>query len=422
MSHDQSTHPAEEIRVLERIDDQADTREILALAKKQAIERKYEDYVIVDADCHNMETASWVEILEYVEDPVIRQQALDFQTKVASPQYGLIDPIAYHQDVGGRIRHQRHQGWDEAGEAPDVHRDIIQLRRSLECIGIDYSLLFPTGILSLGMHPQTEMEVLMGRAYNRWMVEKVLPGDDRIKALAYLPFSVPDAAVRTVEEFADKPGVVGFLVTSVRNLPVHDDQYMKLYAALEERDMPLTFHGGYSWHDPSMGQFNRFIGVHAVGMVFWNAVHLTNWVVNGIPERFPNLDVVWIESGLAWAVFLMQRLDGEYMKRTSEAPLLKKKPSEYIREMFFTTQPLEMDDLRALEFNFEMLNAETQVLYASDWFHWDFDLPSTIFDLPFLSERARRNILGESALKLFRLEKPRRKIIPADDWKAPAPR
>ena len=63
--------------MLERIDDQADTREILALAKKQAIERKYEDYVIVDADCHNMETASWAEILEYVEDPVIRQQALD---------------------------------------------------------------------------------------------------------------------------------------------------------------------------------------------------------------------------------------------------------------------------------------------------------------------------------------------------------
>jgi hypothetical protein len=32
------------------------------------------------------------------------------------------------------------------------------------------------------------------------------------------------------------------------------------------------------------------------------------------------------------------------------------------------------------------------------------DLPSTIFDLPFLSEQAKRNILGENARRLFNLE------------------
>jgi uncharacterized protein len=35
----------------------------------------------------------------------------------------------------------------------------------------------------------------------------------------------------------------------------------------------------------------------------------TNWIVNGIPERFPNLKTLWIESGLAWVPFMMQRLD-----------------------------------------------------------------------------------------------------------------
>ena len=209
-----------------------------------------------------------------------------------------------------------------------------------------------------------------------------------------------------MEEFGEEPGVIGFLVTSVRNKPVQDNQYMKVYAALEERGLPIAFHGGYYWQEPVIAQLQRFVGMHSVAFVLWNLVHLTNWVLHGIPERFPKLKTIWIESGVSWIPFTMQRLDNEYMLRSSEAPMLKRLPSEYIREMFFSSQPLERNDLEALEFNFKKINAETQLLYASDWPHQDFDLPSTIFDLPFLSDRAKRNILGESALKLFNLEKP----------------
>jgi predicted TIM-barrel fold metal-dependent hydrolase len=134
-------------------------------------------------------------------------------------------------------------------------------------------------------------------------------------------------------------------------------------------------------------------------------VYLTNWIVSGMPERFPKLKTIWIESGLAWVPFLMQRLDNEYMMRSSEAPLLKRKPSDYMREMYFSSQPMEMVDNReALELTFKMIRAETQLLYASDFPHWDMDLPSTIYDLPFLSEEQKRNILGGNAQRLFNLE------------------
>ena len=92
-------------------------------------------------------------------------------------------------------------------------------------------------------------------------------------------------------------------------------------------------------------------------------------------ERFPKLPVIWIESGLAWVPFLMQRLDHEYMLRPSEAPLLKKKPSDYMRDMYYSSQPMEIQDMEALECTFRMINAETQLLYSSDYPHWDFDLP-----------------------------------------------
>ena len=115
---------------------------------------------------------------------------------------------------------------------------------------------------------------------------------------------------------------------------------------------------------------------------------------------------MWIESGLAWLPYLMQRLDSEYMMRSSEAPLLKRKPSEYIKEMYFSSQPMESNNLKLLEGTMEAINAETQLLWCSDWPHWDFDSPSVIWDLPFLNERQKRNILGENAARLFGLDNP----------------
>ena len=107
---------------------------------------------------------------------------------------------------------------------------------------------------------------------------------------------------------------------------------------------------------------NRFISVHALGFVFYNMVHMTNWIINGLPERFPKLKVIWIESGLAWLPFMIQRLDNEYMMRSSEAPALKKLPGDYIRDMYFTSQPMEVTDMGALETTFRMIKAETQLL------------------------------------------------------------
>jgi predicted TIM-barrel fold metal-dependent hydrolase len=62
--------------------------------------------------------------------------------------------------------------------------------------------------------------------------------------------------------------------------------------------------------------------------------------------------------------------------------------------------------MKLTQATFEAINADTQLLYASDWPHWDFDAPSTITKLPFLKEQAKRNILGLSAARLFNLDVP----------------
>ena len=271
-------------------------------------------------------------------------------------------------------------------------------------MGVDYSCLFPTGMLSIGLHPQKEVEADLCWAYNRWVTEKVLPeSDGRFYSMLTLPFGDAEESFRQVEKFGDRKGVAGFMVTTVRNNPVHDNCYMKVYRAIEERGLALAFHAGPNWGEPIFKTCNRFLSVHALGFSWYNILHLTNWVMNGLSERFPKLPVIWIESGLAWIPFLMQRLDHEYMLRSSECPLLKKKPSDYMRDMYYSSQPMEVQDMGALETTFRMINAETQLLYSSDYPHWDFDLPSAIYDLPFLGEKAKHNILGGNAARLFKL-------------------
>jgi predicted TIM-barrel fold metal-dependent hydrolase len=73
--------------------------------------------------------------------------------------------------------------------------------------------------------------------------------------------------------------------------------------------------------------------------------------------------------------------------------------------MYYSTQPMEIpDDPSILEATFKMINAETQLCWSSDYPHWDFDLPSTIYDLPFLKEKAKRDILGGNAARVFKLD------------------
>ena len=385
------------------------TSELLRHARQQAIAHGYSKFPIIDVDSHHYETdaKSAAEIIEYITDPVLRQLALSAAQVGSNNANGakglgiLPSGIAY-QDMGGRVTRYPLRGAEKTGDAE--HRDIELTKRWMDAIGIDITILFPTMMLDLGFHPQVQVEVELAQAYNKWLVERLLAREPRLKSMLYLPFNDPEACIRTIEEFGEKKGVIGFLVTSARLKPIHDNAYMRIYAMLEERGLPLGFHGNYNWGDVSFSTMNRFISVHSLGFVFYNMVHMVNWIMNGLPERFPKLKIIWIESGLAWVPFMIQRLDNEYKMRTSEAPALKKLPGDYIREMYFSSQPMEKpDDLSILETTFRMINAESQLMYSSDYPHWDFDLPSVIYDLPFLSEADKRSILGGNAVRLFKL-------------------
>ena len=383
--------------------DSFDTDKVLVNAARQRDARGLDDVLIVDVDSHHYESESMRDIIEFIEDPVLRQLAQSSNQVNQRGSMFALGRVGY-QDIGGRVTRYPLRKLEET-PADGIHRDVHLTHKWMDAMGVDYSCMFPTPMLSLALHPQPEVEQNLARAYNSWLVEKVLPGSPRISSMLYLPFNDHKAAYKMVEDFGDKPGVLGFMVTSVRHKPVHDNDYMKIYGLIEEMGLPLGFHSGFNWDDPMFRTANRFIAVHALGFTWYNVIHCTNWVVNGLPERFPNLKVVWIESGVTWIPWLMTRLDNEYRMRSSECPSLKMLPSEYMKQMYYSTQPIEVpDDDEYMEAVFKCIDAENTLMYASDYPHWDMDLPSTIWDLPFLSEKAKRKILGENARDAFNMD------------------
>jgi predicted TIM-barrel fold metal-dependent hydrolase len=381
--------------------EELNTSRLLAHARKQAQQRNLDDMLIVDVDAHHYENECLDEFLPFMENEVLKQLTIAGRAKGRG---SVIPSIAVgFQDMGGRITRYPLRS-SEKTEPGGKLRDVQLGQRWMDAMSVDYSCLFPTLMLSIGLHPDPEMEVDLCWAYNRWLTEKALPeADGRFYSMLTLPLTDPDAALHQIETFGGRKHVAGFMITSVRSAPVHHNAHMKVFRALEERGLALSFHSAINPTETVFKGLNRFASVHALGFPFYNIVHMTNWITNGLSERFPKLPVIWIEGGLAWVPFLMQRLDHEFMLRNSEYPLLKRKPSDYMRDMFYASQPLEREDRRGLECTFQMINAETQLLYASDYPHWDFDLPSTIWDLPFLSEQAKHNIMGGTAARLFKL-------------------
>ena len=95
-----------------------------------------------------------------------------------------------------------------------------------------------------------------------------------------------------------------------------------------------------------------------------------------------------------------------YDKPIDETPKLKRLPSDYVREhIFLTTQPIEETD-RPEQFLqvLEMINAPKNILFSSDYPHWDFDHPRMAF--PPLPRETKQRIFPDNAAALHRLGSP----------------
>jgi predicted TIM-barrel fold metal-dependent hydrolase len=97
--------------------------------------------------------------------------------------------------------------------------------------------------------------------------------------------------------------------------------------------------------------------------------------------------------------FWVEHMDEEWEKRKFDAPLLKAKPSEYIKSgrVFVSCEPEE----KSLPYVAQWIG-EGNILFASDYPHWDSDFPQAVAGL------AEREDVNEALKRKIFLENPQR--------------
>jgi predicted TIM-barrel fold metal-dependent hydrolase len=271
--------------------------------------------------------------------------------------------------------------------------------------GIDVAVVYPTNGLSIGDIRDTEYATALCQAYNDWLYQYCQTDPARLKGVALVPLQDVTAACREANRAVSKLDMVGAMFpTYFRYAPrsVGDRCFDPFYAECEGLGVPVAFHatGG----ERGEARFDSFLGLHLFSHVPEQMISLTNVVLAGVLEKFPRLTVGFMEAGCGWLPFWMEHMDEEYEKRKQEAPLLQRNPSEYVRcgRVYVGCEPEE----KMLPIAAEWIG-ESQLLYASDYPHWDSDWPHTVRALrerTDLSESLKRKVLGENAVGFYGLK------------------
>jgi predicted TIM-barrel fold metal-dependent hydrolase len=197
--------------------------------------------------------------------------------------------------------------------------------------------------------PNAHLSVEVTRAYNDWMIEHFLQGDDdRLYGLVLIPNQVPDAAVEEIRRVGKHSRMVGMLM-SANGLgkPFGHPVYHAIYAAAAEAGLPIVTHAGAerivdSLAYPTAGGLPATVTDYRVLREQAQMTHVVNMIAQGVFERFPTLRVLVLGAGVMWVAPLMWRFDTDLKALRRDAPWLKRLPSEYFAEFFRVgTFPLE---------------------------------------------------------------------------------
>jgi predicted TIM-barrel fold metal-dependent hydrolase len=142
-----------------------------------------------------------------------------------------------------------------------------------------------------------------------------------------------------------------------------------------------------------------------VSFPFDQMTAMTAIVSGGVLERHPRLRVGFMEAGVTWVPYFMDRLHEHWEKRGDWIEGgWQRDPREYLArgQIYVSCEPDETVLPAVIE-----TCGDDFILYASDYPHWDAEWPNSSEPLRTrrdISDASRGRILAENARRFFRLD------------------
>jgi predicted TIM-barrel fold metal-dependent hydrolase len=300
--------------------------------------------------------------------------------------------------------------------------DTKERLKMLDEFGIHAQVMFPNSIGLGGQELQQVKDAglrqLCLEIWNDDRLELQAESGNRFLPMPILPAWDVQACVREAQRVAAL-GARGVNMTSdPQDLGAPDlanPAWDPLWEVLTDLGLPvhlhigasltaMNFYGNYFW--PSQDEYVK----PAIGgtMLFINNARVVvNTILCGMFDRNPKLKFVSVESGIGWVPFILETTDYEVAENAPEQfAKLGRKPSEYFRDHWYTTYWFERNPRGNLQALFDAVG-EDNVLFETDFPH-----PTCLYPRPIeqvadqlaqLRPSTRRKLLGENALKLYRL-------------------
>jgi aminocarboxymuconate-semialdehyde decarboxylase len=224
----------------------------------------------------------------------------------------------------------------------------------------------------------------------------------RFRGMATVPLQDPAAATEELAYARRELGLVGVEIGSnVNGRELDDPALHPFFARCAELRMPVLIH---PIAVTGADRMTRYYLRNLIGNVVDTSIALAHLIFGGALQRWPDLVVIAAHAG-GIIPYTRGRLDHGYRVRPECRSAIPKRPSAYLKRVYFDTIAHDRD---ALAYLVRWAGAR-RVLLGSD-FPFDMADPDpvrTVHGLPRLSAADRAQILGRNALALFAAEAPR---------------
>src|SRR5262245_28716422 len=272
--------------------------------------------------------------------------------------------------------------------------------RAMDAQGIDMAAL---SINPYWYKAEREVAESVIKLQNEKLAELCASRPERFVAFASVALQHPDLAARQLEEGVKKLGLRGGSVgTNVNGEDLADPKFHPFWAKAEELGCLIFMHpnnGGADFEKRLKGSGGL---ANVIGNPLDTTVALSHLIFEGTLDRFPGLKICAAHGG-GYLPSYAARSDAGCVTIPDRcaAVALKKKPTEYLRQMYFDSIIFTSEALRHLVAEV----GASQIVMGTDYpFPWTKTSVDHILNTPGLSDAERAAMLGGTAAKLLRIE------------------